>query len=144
MSSPLNFFFQIFFFQKKVVHYTFYMILSRFEQIKFFRFFEIFLCPGPHTLDFGSLWKPHRTFNRYILLVGLSLPIDQQLWQRISSLPCQFGCSDSPKLPISCKNAIFAILGHFWAWPLCATFRISIFKLSYDTLPLIKFIFPAP
>ena len=111
-SQPSYFFF--YFFSKKgdSLYSTFYMIFSR--------FFEIFLCPD--TLDFGSLWKPHRTSDRYILLVGVSLPIDQQLCQRISSLPCQFGCSDSPKLPISCKNASFAILAHFWAWPLCATF----------------------
>ena len=55
---------------------------------------------------------------------------------------CWFGCSASPKLPISCKNGIFAILGHLWAWPLCAIFWISIFKISYYTFPLIKFIFP--
>ena len=42
------------------------------------------------------------------------------------------------------KNVILAIFGHFWAWPLCATFWISTFKLSYATFPLIKFIFPAP
>ena len=50
----------------------------------------------------------------------------------------------SSKNDISRKNAILAILGHFWAWPLCATFWISILKLSYATFPLIKFIFPAP
>ena len=83
------------------------MILSRFEQKKFFRFFEIFLCPGPDTLDFGSLWKPHRTFNRYILLVGVSLPIDQQLCQRICSLHYWFGCSHAPKLQYLTKNTIF-------------------------------------
>ena len=46
-------------------------------------------------------------FNRYILLVVVSLPIDQQLRQRIWSLHYWFGCSDSSKLPISSKNAIF-------------------------------------
>ena len=81
-------------------------------------------------LDFGSLWRPHRTFNQYILWVVLSLPIDKQLYQRILSLRNWFGCSDSPKLQISCKNAIFAICGHFWAWPLCVTFWISTFNLS--------------
>ena len=83
------------------------MILSRFEQKNFFRFFEIFLCPGPDTLDFGSLWKPHRTFNRYILLVGVSLPIDQQLCQRICSLHYWFGCSHAPNLLYLTKNTIF-------------------------------------
>ena len=39
-------------------------------------------------------------FNRYILLVVLSLPIAEQLRQRILSLHYWFGCSDSPKLPI--------------------------------------------
>ena len=118
-------------FLEKMVHYTFQKILSRFDF-----FDEIF--------DFGSIWRPHRTFNRYILLVFLSLPIDQQLCQRIWSLHYWFGCSDSPKLPISCKNSIFAICGHFWAWPLWATFWISIFKLSYDTFPMIEFMYPAP
>ncbi len=94
--------------------------------------------------DFGSIWRPHRTFNRYILLVVVSLPIDQQLRQRIWSLHYWFGCSDSPKLPISCKNAIFSICGHFWAWPLWATFWISISKLSYYTFPMIEFMYPAP
>ena len=83
-------------------------------------------------------------FNRYILLVVLSLPIDEQLRQRILSLHYWFGCSDSPKLPISCKNAIFAICGHFWAWPLWATFRISIFKLTYYTFAMVEFMYPAP
>ena len=95
-------------------------------------------------LDFGSLWKPHCTFNQYILLVVLSLPIVQQFCGRIWSLHYWFGCSDSPKLPISSKNAIFAICGHFWAWPLWATFWISNFKLSYDTFPMIEFMYPAP
>ena len=95
-------------------------------------------------LEFGSLWRPHRTLNHYILLVVISLPIDQQLYQRILSLHYWFGCSDSPKLPISSKNAIFAICGHFWAWPLRATFWISIFKLSYYTFPMIEFMYPAP
>ena len=80
--------------------------------------------------DFGSIWRPHRMFNRYILLVVLSLPIDEQLRQRILSLHYWFGCSDSPKLPITSKNAVFAIWSHFWAWPLRATFWISIFKLA--------------
>ena len=96
-------------FSKKMVHYTFQKILSRFD------FFD-------EILDFGSIWRPHRMFNQYILLVVLSLPIDEQLRQRILSLHYWFGCSDSPKLPISCKNAIFTICGHFWAWPLWATF----------------------
>ena len=117
-----------FFFLKKMVRYTFQMILSRFEQKNIFRFFEIFL--GPDTLDFDSFWRPHRAFNRYILLVLEYLPIDEQLRQRIWSLHYWFGCSDSPKLPISCKNTIFAIWCHFWEWPLCATIWISIFKLS--------------
>ena len=47
--AHLIFFFN-FFFQKKVVHYTFYMILSRFEQKKFFRFFEKISDPIPSTL----------------------------------------------------------------------------------------------
>ena len=80
--------------------------------------------------DFGSIWRLHRMFNRYILLVVLSLPIDEQLCQRILSLHYWFGCSDSPKLPITSKNVVFAIWSHFWAWPLRATFWISIFKLS--------------
>ena len=80
-------------------------------------------------LEFGSLWRPHRTLNHYIHLVVISLPIDQQLYERILSLHYWFVCSDSPKLPISSKNAIIAICGHFWAWPLRATFWISIFKL---------------
>ena len=96
--------------RKIMVHYTFQKILSRF----FFFFDEIF--------DFGSIWRPHRTFNRYILLVVVSLPIDHQPRHRSWSLHYWFGCSDSPKLPISCKNAIFSICGHFWAWPLWATF----------------------
>ena len=94
--------------------------------------------------EFGSLWTPHRTFNQYILLVVLSLPIDEQLCQRILSLHYWLGCSDSPKLTISSKNAIFAICGHFWAWLLWATFWISIFKLSYYTFPMIQFMYLAP
>ena len=95
-------------------------------------------------LDFGSLWRPYRKVNLYILLVILSLPVDQQLCQRILLMHYWFGCSDSPKLPISSKNAIFAICGHFWAWPLWATFWISIFKLSYYTFPMIEFMYLAP
>ena len=64
-------------------------------------------------LDFGSLWRPHRTFNQYILLVVLSLPIDQQLCQRILSLHYWFACSDSPKLPISRKKRHFCDLRPF-------------------------------
>ena len=106
---------------------------------------EIFFFDfSDEILDFGSLWRPHLMFNRYILLVAVSLPIDQQFCQRIWSLHYWFGCSDSPNLPISYKNSIFAICGHFWAWPLWATFWISIFKLSYDTFPMIEFIYPAP
>ena len=100
-----------FFFSNKMIHYTFQKILSRF----FFIFFD-------EIFDFGSIWRPHRTFNRYILLDVVSLPIDQQLCLRILSLHYWFGCSDSPKLPISSKNAVFAIWTHFWAWPLRATF----------------------
>ena len=90
------------------------------ESISFFSFF--FVVFVDEIFDFGSIWRPHRTFHRYILLVVVSLPIVQQLYQRILSLHYWFGCSDSPKLPISCKNAIFSICGHFWAWPLRATF----------------------
>ena len=88
--------------------------------------------------DFGSIWRLHRMFNRYILLVVLSLPIDEQLCQRILSLHYWFGCSDSPKLPITSKNVVFAIWSHFWAWPLRATFWISIFKLSYLLCYFVK------
>ena len=109
-----------------------------------FRRFWVDLIFFDEIFDFGSIWRPHRMLNRYILLVVVYLPIDQQLCQRIWSLHYWFGYSDSPKLPISCKNAIFAICGHFWAWPLWATFWISIFKLSYDTFPMIKLMYPAP
>ena len=81
----------------------------------------------PPILDcwIAGFWRwAHRTFNQYILLVVLSLPIDKQHCLRILPLHYWFGCSDSPKLPISSKNAIFAICGHFWVWPLWATFRI--------------------
>ena len=132
------------FFRKKLIFCTFQMILSWFEQKIFFWFFEIFLCPGPDTLDFGSFWKPYRTFNRYILLVVDSIPIDQQLCHTIWSLHYWFGCSDGPKLQYIAKNVIFAISGRFWAWPLCTIFWISIFKLSYDTFPMIEFMYPAP
>ena len=130
-----------FFFLKKMVRYTFQMILSRFEQKNIFRFFEIFL--GPDTLDFDSFWRPHRAFNRYILLVLEYLPIDEQLRQRIWSLHYWFGCSDSPKLPIFSEKRDFVILGHIWAWPLCVTFWISTFNLSYDIFPIVELIFPA-
>ena len=131
-------------FSEKMIFYTFQMILSRFEQKIFFWFFEIFLCPGPDTLDFGSFWKPRHTFNQYILIVVESIPIDQQLCQTIWSLHYWFGCSDGPKLQYIAKNVIFAISGRFWAWPLCTIFWISIFKLSYDTFPMIEFMYPAP
>ena len=120
----------IFFFKKYIQkHFKsgFLYVLDDSEMIWEKNIFSIFRTK---FLDFGSLWRPHRTVNQYILLVVLSLPIDEQLCQRISSLHYWFGCSDSPKLTISSKNAIFAICGHFWAWPLWATFWIYIFKLS--------------
>ena len=137
--AQLNFF-QIFFSQKNGSLY----VSDDFESIwakNIFRFFEIFL--GPDTLDFDSFWRPHRAFNRYILLVLEYLPIDEQLRQRIWSLHYWFGCSDSPKLPIFSEKRDFVILGHIWAWPLCVTFWISTFNLSYDIFPIVELIFPA-
>ena len=63
-------------------------------------------------LDFGSLWRPHRTVNQYILLVVLSLPIVQQLRQRILSMHYWFGCSDGPKLRYLAKNLTYAVTSH--------------------------------
>ncbi len=118
------------FFQKKMFKNILKVVSIRFrwfwDDLRKKYFFDF----SDEILDFGSLWRPHRAVNQYILIHVLSLPIDQQLCQRILSLRYWFGCSDSPKLPISCKNVIFAICEHFWAWPLWATFRISIFKLS--------------
>ena len=126
-------FFVLFFFSKK----WFTIRFRRFwVDLIFFNFFY-------EILDFGSLRRPHGTSSGHILLVVVSLHVDEQLYQAIWSLYYWFGCSDSPKLPISCKNAIFAICVHFWAWPLWATFWISIFKLSYYTFPMIEFMYPA-
>ena len=87
------------------------MIFSRFkQQTKKIEIFENF------RLDFGSFWRPHRASNLYILLVVESLPIDQQLYQRIWSLHYWFGFSDGPKLRYLAKNSEkrdFSILGHF-------------------------------
>ena len=82
--------------RKKMVHYTFQKILSRFDLIFFD---EIF--------DFGSIWRSHRSFNRYILLVVISLPIDQQLCPTIWSLHYWFGCRYLAKTPFLRFAAIF-------------------------------------
>ena len=95
-------------------------------------------------LDFGSLLRAHGTSNGHVLLVVVSLHVDEQLYHAIWSLLYWFGFSDRPKLRYPAKNVNFAILGHFWAWPLSGTFGISIFKLSQDTFPMIGFMYLAP
>ena len=118
--------------RKKMVRYTFQKILSRFDF--FWRNLRLWL-----NLEVTPFVQSIYPFSCYISTYrSTTMPKDLVIafnW---------FGCSDSPKLPISCKNAIFAICGHFWAWPLWATFWISIFKLSYDTFPMIEFMYPAP
>ena len=87
--------------------------------------------------DFGSLLRPHGTSNGHVLLVVVSLHVDEQLYHAIWSLIYWFGFSDRPKLRYPAKNVNFAILGHIWAWPLSGTFGISSFKLCQDTFPMI-------
>ena len=81
------------FFQKNIQkHFKsgFLYVLDDSEMIWEKNIFSIFRTK---FLDFGSLWRPRRTVNQYILLVVLSLPIDEQLCQRILSLHYWFGCS---------------------------------------------------
>ena len=123
--SPVNNFFFKFFFQKKVVHYTFYMILSRFEQNFFFRIFA-----RKKIFDFGSPWRPYRTSVWQIFWDLVLLSTDEHPHHVQWSVDYYCPRYESPKTTYIVKNAILAILGHFWAWPLCATFWILIFKLS--------------
>ena len=94
----------IFFFKKNIQkHFKsgFLYVLYDSEMIWEKNIFSIFRTK---FLDFGSIWSPYRTVNQYILLVVLSLPIVQQLRQRILSLHYWFGCSDGPKLRYLAKN----------------------------------------
>ena len=72
----------IFFKKKTQKHFKsgFLYVLNDSEMIWEKNIFSIFRTK---FLDFGSLWRPHRTVNQYILLVVLSLPINQQLRHRI-------------------------------------------------------------
>ena len=64
----------IFFSKKNQKHFKsdFLCVLEDSELIWGKNIFSIFRTK---FLDFGSLWRPHRTFNQYILLVVISLPI---------------------------------------------------------------------
>ena len=59
-------------------HKWFLYVLDDSEMIWEKNIFSIFRTK---FLDFGSLWRPDRTFNQYILVVVLSLPIDKPLCQ---------------------------------------------------------------